>query len=231
MSPQPPSDTLNERVGVLTRREIEARILKPFVAALGARFGEAEVHRILADVVKAAARESGAATRVPAEADDLTHFAGAWEPWFRGGALEIDELERTPDSWLFNVTRCRYAELYRSLGMADLGATLSCNRDAALIEGFDLEVTFERTQTLMEGKSHCDFRYHKNKVQARVKSKATGVATLTDNILCKTPFVTRILLHTNDEMPTLRKKQRAEKTVPENPGNGSAIKIKTPATI
>jgi len=151
-------DTLNERVGVLTRREIEARILKPFVAALSERFGEAEVQGVLAEVVRESARESGAA--MGAREGDLMRFAEAWEPWFRGGALEIDELERTSNSWAFNVTRCRYAELYRSLGMAELGATLSCNRDAALIEGFDPEVGFERTQTLMEGASHCDFRYH-----------------------------------------------------------------------
>ncbi len=154
-------DTLNEQVGVLTRREIEARILKPFVAALAERFGETVVQNVLADVVRAAARESGAAMRSPAEADDLTRFAEAWVPWFRGGALEIDELQRTPDAWSFNVTRCRYAELYCSLGVAELGVTLSCNRDAALIEGFDSDVTFERTQTLMEGANYCDFRYSK----------------------------------------------------------------------
>jgi predicted hydrocarbon binding protein len=152
-------DTLNEQVGVLTRREIEARILKPFVAALAERFSKAEVRGVLAEVVREAARESGAA--MGACKGDLTHFAEAWEPWFRGGALEIDELERTTERWAFNVTRCRYAELYRSLGMAELGATLSCNRDAALIEGFDPEVRFERTQTLMEGASYCDFRYQK----------------------------------------------------------------------
>ena len=159
--PDPLPDSLNEQVGVLTRREIEARILKPFVAALAEHFGEAEVRGVLTEVVREAARESGAA--MEARGGDLTHFAEAWEPWFRGGALEIDELERTPESWSFNVTRCRYAELYRSLGMAELGATLSCNRDAALIEGFDPEVSFERTQTLMEGKGYCDFRYRKNR--------------------------------------------------------------------
>ena len=57
------------------------------------------------------------------------------------------------------VIRCRYAEMYRALGVPELGALLSCNRDAALIEGFNPEVTFERTQTLMQGASHCDFRY------------------------------------------------------------------------
>lgn len=161
-----PPDTLNEQVGVLTRREIEARILHPLVAALSERFGEAEVKEVLAEVVRAAARESGAAMRAElgtgAEVGVLTRFADAWEPWFRGGALEIDELERSPEVWSFNVTRCRYAELYRALGIPELGATLSCNRDAALIEGFDPEVAFKRTQTLMEGSSHCDFRYRKD---------------------------------------------------------------------
>ncbi len=167
MNPEPPPDTLNEKVGVLTRREIEARLLKPFVAALGERFGKADVQEVLAEVVRAAARESGSAMQTQGEQDltesDLTVFAEAWPPWFRGSALEIDEMERTPDAWSFNVTRCRYAELYRSLGMAELGATLSCNRDAALIEGFGPEVTLERTQTLMEGANHCDFRYSKKR--------------------------------------------------------------------
>ena len=157
--PRPPADSLNEQVGVLTRREIEARILKPFVAALSERFGNDEVTRILADVVAAAATEAG--RTMNDGSSDLRDFAAAWEPWFRGGALEIDDIERTPERWSFNVTRCRYAELYSSLGMAELGATLSCNRDAALIEGFDPEASLTRTQTLMEGKSHCDFRYRR----------------------------------------------------------------------
>jgi predicted ArsR family transcriptional regulator len=160
-TPPAPDDTLNERVGVLTRREIEARILGPFVAALSERFGEAEVRAVLAEVVREAARESGRAMRASTPQDDLESFAALWEPWFRGGALETEELTRTPEVWAFNVTRCRYAELYRALGMAELGVTLSCNRDAALIEGFSGEVEFRRTQTLMEGASHCDFRYRK----------------------------------------------------------------------
>jgi hypothetical protein len=45
------------------------------------------------------------------------------------------------------------------LGIPELGALLSCNRDAALIEGFNRNITLERTQTLMEGATFCDFRY------------------------------------------------------------------------
>lgn len=154
-----PADTLNERVGVLTRREVEARILRPFVTVLSARYGADEVKAMLSEVVEAAATEVGEAMN---RGDgSLEAFAEAWEPWFRGGALETEILELTPEHWSFNVTRCRYAELYRSLGMAELGATLSCNRDAALIKGFDPDVRLERTQTLMEGKGYCDFRYRR----------------------------------------------------------------------
>ena len=64
-----------------------------------------------------------------------------------------------PDRLDFDVTRCRYAEMYRALGLADLGGTLSCCRDFALIEGFNPEVTLTRTQTIMEGATHCDFRF------------------------------------------------------------------------
>ena len=69
--------------------------------------------------------------------------------------------EQSDDRLSFDVTRCRYAELYRALGIPELGAVLSCNRDAALIDGFNPAVTFVRTQTIMEGAPCCDFRYTK----------------------------------------------------------------------
>jgi hypothetical protein len=71
----------------------------------------------------------------------------------------MDVLEQTDHSYSFNVTRCRYAELYRDLGIPELGKLLSCNRDFSLIEGFNPEIQLTRTQTIMEGASHCDFRF------------------------------------------------------------------------
>jgi hypothetical protein len=49
--------------------------------------------------------------------------------------------------------------MYRALGVPELGALLSCNRDFALIQGFNPDVELRRTQTIMEGAPHCDFRY------------------------------------------------------------------------
>ena len=68
-------------------------------------------------------------------------------------------LEQSAERLSFNVTRCRYAEMYRALGLADLGSSLSCQRDFSLVEGFNPAIGLTRTQTLMEGASHCDFRF------------------------------------------------------------------------
>jgi len=39
---------------------------------------------------------------------------------------------------------------------------LSCSRDGAFCVGYNPAIAFERTQTIMEGASHCDFRYRLN---------------------------------------------------------------------
>ena len=85
----------------------------------------------------------------------------------------IDRLEETPDRLSFNVTRCRYAEMYRALGLADLGSSLSCQRDFSLIEGFNPGIRLVRTQTLMEGAAFCDFRFRAGEI-LRPKDRRMG---------------------------------------------------------
>jgi hypothetical protein len=41
-----PPDHLNQLIGVLTRREVEARLLAPLVAALGNEFGQEKVLKV-----------------------------------------------------------------------------------------------------------------------------------------------------------------------------------------
>jgi hypothetical protein len=161
-TPQGDVDRLNA-VGVLTRREIEARILAPVIDALGQRFGRDEVVAIVRDVIVGLAREQGREMAEARRDSSLQSFAGTLEPWTRDGALELDVRERAEERLSFDVTRCRYAEMYRGLGIPELGAVLSCDRDAALIEGFNRDVRLVRTQTIMQGAPCCDFRYAANK--------------------------------------------------------------------
>jgi hypothetical protein len=95
--------------------------------------------------------------------DSLDAFRASLEHWTRGQALAIEVIEEGAGVLAFNVTRCRYAEMYRELGMARLGPMLSCARDFALIEGFNPQIRLTRTQTLMEGAPFCDFRYRYSK--------------------------------------------------------------------
>lgn len=155
-------DRLNA-VGVLTRREIEARILAPVVEALGQRFGRDEVVAIVREVVVGIAREQGRALAEARGEASLESFAATLEPWTRDGALELKVHEQSNERLSFDVTRCRYAEMYRALGIPELGAVLSCNRDAALIEGFNPDITLTRTDTIMQGAPCCPFRYHRPK--------------------------------------------------------------------
>ena len=154
----PPPDTLNE-IGVLRRREIEARIIGPFVEALASQFDREQVLSILRETVIAVARKQGAERAAAMGDQSLTAFAQSAGDWRKGDALEIEVLEQNEERYSFDVTRCRYAELYRALGMADLGAVLSCNRDYSLIEGFSPEIELVRTQTIMQGAPCCTFRY------------------------------------------------------------------------
>lgn len=153
-----PPDTLNE-VGVLKRREIEARIVAPLIERLGEEFGVDRVTELAREVVVSVARDQGGELAGAIGANDLDAFAGSLDNWTKGGALEIDVVEQSDEVFAFNVTRCRYAEMYRALGIPELGALFSCNRDGTMVEGFNPAITFERTQTIMGGADHCDFRY------------------------------------------------------------------------
>jgi 8-oxo-dGTP diphosphatase len=82
------------------------------------------------------------------------------EVWAEDGAMTLEMLEETGQRLSFNVTRCRYAELYDRLGVKDLGFCLSCNRDEAFAQGFDPGLKLVRTQTIMEGAPWCDFRFY-----------------------------------------------------------------------
>ncbi|RUL86709.1 L-2-amino-thiazoline-4-carboxylic acid hydrolase [Tautonia sociabilis] len=152
-------DEQPRRIPLLQRREIEARIVAPLVSAVIEELGEERTLALLRRVVEQLARESGAELAKSVGEAGLAAFSKTLDLWTEGGALEIEWLERSDDRLDFNVTRCRYAEMYRQLGLGDLGSRLSCCRDAALAGGFDPNITLSRTQTIMEGAPFCDFRF------------------------------------------------------------------------
>ena len=147
------------RLSLLEQREIEARIVGPLVRAFADHLGREKTLEIVAGVIRELARESGSALAESLGESTLRAFAGSLDHWRGNGALEIEMLEQTSERLSFNVTRCRYAEMYRALGLDELGASLSCQRDFALAQGFNPSIELTRTQTIMGGAPHCDFRF------------------------------------------------------------------------
>ena len=157
-----PPDTLNE-IGVLKRREVEARIIGPIVEALSKEFDRERVVEIVRETIVAIARQQGAERAAQTGENSLLAFSNSAGDWRKGNALEIEVLEQNEERYSFNVTRCRYAEMYRSLGLTELGAVLSCNRDYSLVEGFNPDIALVREQTIMQGAPCCTFRYSRRK--------------------------------------------------------------------
>jgi hypothetical protein len=156
-------DNSTESLTLLRQREIEAKVIGPLIRGFAAELGTEKTLEIVRRVIVNLAHEAGADLASRIGEATLEAFAKGIDRWTEGGALELEILEKSSERLSFNVTRCKYAEMYRALGLADLGGSLSCCRDFALIEGFNPEITLERTQTLMEGASHCDFRFRAGK--------------------------------------------------------------------
>jgi regulator of protease activity HflC (stomatin/prohibitin superfamily) len=147
-------------LGILARRKIEAAIIAPIYDELRRAIGEDEARNILRRAIRRAAIDAGTefASRAEGEAD-LESFKAILPLWTKDDALTIEVIDDAPGVFEFNVKRCRYAEAYRAMGLGDIGDILSCNRDGAFCEGYDPRIELTRTQTIMRGASHCDFRY------------------------------------------------------------------------
>ena len=151
------------KMDVIDRRRIEAMVLGPMLRAFQAEFGVEKTNEIANTVITKLAREQGAEFAKGIGANGLDDYAANKEAWRRHGALEIDVIESDAERYSFDVTRCKYAEMYTELGYSDLGAIFSCTRDFEFVAGFNPNVNLERTQTIMQGASHCDFRYSMKK--------------------------------------------------------------------
>lgn len=152
---------MSTELPTLTKRKLQAEVIGPIFAEMVAEFGQEKAAEILDRAIRKAAINEGKAfaARAPGGKPSMEDFIKLFELWTTGGALEIDVLQATDKAFDFNVTRCRYAETYKEMGLGKIGHLLSCNRDGTFVEGYDPNITLERKQTIMEGAKCCTFRY------------------------------------------------------------------------
>ena len=146
-------------VDLIVRREIEALIASPLIEAFSEEFGKEASEVVTKKVIGKLALEAGKMLKMFAGGDTMEHLQRALPLFSQGGALEFDIVEATESKAAVNVTRCKYAEMYKEHGLEKFGYLLGCGRDFALMEGFNSKIKFTRTQTIMEGARFCDFRF------------------------------------------------------------------------
>ena len=151
-------------IPILLRRKIEAMILKHVLDVITERTSREEGEAVIGETCSRSAIEQGKQLAAMLDhAPDLTDFAAIQPNWTREDALRIEMVEATEDKMDFNVVRCRYSEMYKEMGLGDIGHLLSCNRDGDFCIGYNPQIELTRTQTIMKGASHCDFRYRMKK--------------------------------------------------------------------
>ena len=144
---------------MLEQRRIEANILKPVYEEMRDRLGKEAADEILGAAVIRNSIEQGQAYADGLEDTGLLAFRATMAQWKASGALEMEMLKETDAEVHFNVTRCRYSEMYREMGLGEIGHLLSCNRDGTFCTGFNPAIKLERSQTIMQGADRCTFRY------------------------------------------------------------------------
>ena len=159
---------------ILQQAKIQAQVLVPLVKALQAELGQERandlVRKTLGDVYRRYGEEF---RRAKAESNMGNIMASAFATYAREDALDYSVIEQSQDAFEFNVTRCRYAEFYKELGEPELGFLLVCSADFPTAEGFGPDISLTRTQTIMQGASHCDFRYKRLRAAVAARNAAS----------------------------------------------------------
>ncbi len=75
------------------------------------------------------------------------------------GDVDYDILKHDDKNFDLNVTRCRFAQLFRQLGEPELGVILVCEVDNHIADLSAPSVKLSRPDTMMKGGTHCPFRY------------------------------------------------------------------------
>ena len=150
-------------IPLIQQAKIQAQVLVPLIKALQVELGEERARNIVRKTLGELYRQFGEEFwRAKNETSLGKAIGSAFTTYARDDALHYDVIEQSQDAFAFDVTRCRYAEFYKELGEPELGFLLVCSADFDTAEGFGADVELTRTQTIMQGASHCDFRYRRN---------------------------------------------------------------------
>ncbi len=142
---------------LIDRIKIAAQFFMPIVkqmeVELGRERAQAIVRAGIASEFRTMARDA-----VEASGGDSMSALVSLNAGVRQGIDIQTEVRAAADGFEMDVTGCVYAQFFQQLGEPELGFLLVCSADFDMADELP-GVELRRTQTIMEGASHCDFRY------------------------------------------------------------------------
>ena len=151
MSDSPSSAPFLERV------RTQAEVLVPLIKRLEAELGTERAHRMVREVLSSYFRSCADEYVRAAEGDPVRAFVHFAADTTAGEVIETEQLEGAPGEVNFDVTDCKYAKFFKSLGEPELGFLLVCAMDFDVADVLGLGL--QRTTTIMQGADRCDFRW------------------------------------------------------------------------
>jgi len=142
------------KISELDAVKIQSRVMIPVIKALEAEFGKEKVYNIVAKAIAESYAEF-VSKKIP---DRNTHPVETIKSFDYPAESEV--VEHTDTSYFVNMNKCEIGDYFRKIGEPEIGALMTCGVDFAVEKKLRPNWEFRRTQTLMQGASYCDFRWH-----------------------------------------------------------------------
>lgn len=137
------------------RMRVQMQYAVPLIRDLQAELGE----QVVIDALERRVQRRIETEAAPGDKADFGRMAAGTEMFAAGNALDFTVISSGDDHFDMDVHECAYARLMDELDARDLGPHLICNNDFPAAARLGMEL--ERTQTKMQGATHCDFRYRR----------------------------------------------------------------------
>lgn len=149
-------------VPYIEQKKIQAVVLAPFLKALYEKYEKEDIKKILLDVIDEIAYQEGvdffannSGTTIDKIVKQGEYFAASSD----GPAIDVEPVSMSETDIRIDITRCAYADYFKSIGETELGEILACCPDFSRTEGYNAGVTLERPDTIMCGAEKCGFHY------------------------------------------------------------------------
>jgi hypothetical protein len=149
-------------LSLLDEVKLQAAVILPVLRALRAELGRERADKIVGDALRRWASDLYHRIGDSKPGTPRQKWDAVWAEDMRpriGDAVDREMLKDDGEVREYNVTRCSYAEFFKSLGEPELGGILLCDSDFHIADVGGASVEFRRTQTIMQGAPYCDFRY------------------------------------------------------------------------